>query len=216
MEEAGLTFSNDFANFTIQAMKTFLTHLGLLFSLLTSAQDSAKINSSSFLHGLPTYDFPGGFGLVIGVSVPMQSTIRIRPHNRETVKFISAEMGGLRYPFVNTSVLVNAGVGVRFIRSIKHFAEVSFQQGVLRTVYDGKVYEVDAEGNVKEKKFFGRTYLTSGFSYSQNWSISKRNANLWFLQLKPFLWVQYPYNSFLKVHLSLQAGICYRLSRISF
>jgi hypothetical protein len=197
-------------------MKTFLIHLGLLLSLITSAQDSAKINSSSFLHGLPSYDFPGGFGLMIGASVPMQSTVRIKHNNSKTVKFISAEMGGLRYPFVNTSLLVNAGVGIRYIRSIKHFTELSFQQGVLRTVYDGKVYKLDAEGNVKEEKFFGRTYLTSGFSYSQNWSISKRTSNLWFLQLRPIVWVQYPYNSFLKIHLSLQAGICYRLRRVSF
>jgi hypothetical protein len=209
-----LTLSNDFTNFTIQAMKTFLTYLGLLFSLLASAQDSAKINSSSFLYGLPTYDFPG-YGLMVGASVPVQSTIRIKSHRSETVKFISAEMGGLRYPFVNTSLVVNAGVGIRYIKSIRHFAELSFQQGVMRTIYDGKAYELDAEGNVKEENFFGRTYLVSGFSYSQNWSISNRTSNLWFLQLRPFVWVQYPYNSFLKIHLSLQAGICYRLNRLS-
>ena len=211
-----MTFRNDFTNFAIQAMKTFFTHLGLLFSLMTSAQDSAKINTSSFLHGLPTYDFPGGYGLVIGGSVPIQSTVHIKSHHSATVKFVSAEIGGLRYPFVNTSVLINAGIGIRYIRSIKHFTELSFQQGVLRTVYDGKVYELDAEGNVKELKLFGRNYLTSGISYSQNWSISKRTSNLWFFQLKPLAWIQCPYNSFLKIHLSLQAGICYRLSRISF
>jgi hypothetical protein len=197
-------------------MKTFLVHLGLLLSLITSAQDSAKINNSTFLRALPTYDFPGGFGLVIGASMPIQSTVRIKPHNSETVKFISVEMGGLRYPFVNTSLLINAGIGIRYNRSIKHFAKLSFAQGIMRTVYDGKVYEVDAEGNVKEENFFGRTYVTSGLSYSQNWSMSKRTSNLWFFQLKPSLWVQYPYNSFLKIHLSLQAGICYRLGRVTF
>jgi hypothetical protein len=152
---------------------------------------------------------------MIGASVPVQSTIRIKSHNSETVKFISAEMGGLRYPFVNTSIIVNAGVGIRYIKSVRHFAELSFLQGVMRTIYDGKVYELDAEGNAKEEKFFGRSYLASGFAYSQNWSIGNRTANLWFLQLKPFVWVQYPYNSFLKIHLSLQAGICYRLNRLS-
>lgn len=211
-----MTFRNDFANFTIQAMKTFFTHVGLLFSLITSAQDSAKISTSSLLHGLPTYDFPGGYGLMIGVSVPLESTVHIKSHDSKTAKFVSAEIGGLRYPFVNTSLLINAGIGIRYIRSTKHFTELSFQQGVLRTVYDGKVYELDAEGNVKELKLFGRNYLMSGISYSQNWSISKRTSNLWFFQLKPLVWIQYPYNSFLKIHLSLQAGICYRLGGVSF
>jgi hypothetical protein len=130
-------------------------------------------------------------------------------------EFISAELGGYHYPLAYSSIILNAGIGIRYIRSVKRFTELSFIQGILRTIYDGKVYELDEDGNIKEHMLFGRTYLTSGFSYSLNWGLSNRNSNLWFIQLKPAAWIQYPYNSFLKPHVSLQAGVSYRLKKHS-
>jgi len=91
---------------------------------------------------------------------------------------------------------------------------LSFEQGVLRTFYDGKVYQEQTDGSIKEAPLFGRTYATTGFSYGQNWRISNHSRNAWFIQLRPSVWIQYPYNSFLKAHLSLQGGVSYRLGEM--
>ncbi|HET9825278.1 MAG TPA: hypothetical protein VFP87_08090 [Chitinophagaceae bacterium] len=133
----------------------------------------------------------------------------LQPNRRGRVWILSGELGATHRPVAYTSFLLTTGVGIRFIRSGKHFTELSFCQGILRTVYEGDDYQVQADGNIKQRTFFGRTYDMTVFSYSQNWSVSKRNT--WFAQVKPSLRAQYPYNSFLKLHFSLQAGMSYRL-----
>ena len=202
-------------------MKTVLLSTWLLLPVMASAQDSLNIKRPAFLYALPTYDFPQSYGFAIGTSVPFHSIIKekvnkdFKTQTSQKDEFMSAELVGNRYPFAYTALGINAGIGTRYIRSTKHFTELSFNQGVLRTVYDGKVYELDPNGNIKERILFGRTYLTTGFSYSQNWSLNNGNSNLWFIQLKPAIWMQYPYNSFLKLHFSFQAGISYRFKNIN-
>jgi hypothetical protein len=198
-------------------MKTVVLSAWLLLPVMASSQDSLNIKRPVLLHCLTTYDFPKSYGFTIGTSIPFHSIIKEKVHkdfkkqNSEKDEFISAELGGYRYPFAYTAIIVNAGIGIRYIKSTKHFTELSFNQGILRTTYDGKVYEVDQNGNIKERILYGRTYLATGFSYSLNWSLNNGNSNSWFIQLKPAIWIQYPYNSFLKLHFPLQAGISYRL-----
>jgi hypothetical protein len=200
-------------------MKIVLLSTWLLLSVTAPAQDSLHVNRSAYLYSLVGYDFPESVGFTIGTSIPFHSIIKEKEHkdsktrNSRKDEFISVESGGYHHPFAYTSTILNAGIGIRYIKSVKRFAELSFIQGILRTIYDGKVYELDEDGNIKEHILFGRTYLTSGFSYSMNWSLNSRNSNLWFFQLKPAAWIQYPYNSFLKPHISLQAGVSYRLKK---
>ena len=201
-------------------MKTVLLSAWLWLPVIASAQDSLKINRPVLLYGLATYDLPKGYGFAIGTSIPFHSIIKEKVNKdfktrcAEKDEFISAELGGYRHPFAYTAIIINAGIGIRYVKSLKHFTELSFNQGIVRTAYDGKVYELDQDGNIKERKLFGRNYLATGFSYSLNWSLHDGNADLWFIQLKPVIWLQYPYNSFLKLHFSLQAGISYRLKNI--
>lgn len=202
-------------------MKTALLFTWLLLTVAASAQDSLTTKRPAYLYGLATYDFPKSYGFILGTSVPFRSFTKEKL-NRDykhlySVKdeFVSAEVGAYWHPLGYSGIIVNAGIGIRYIRSTKHFTELSFNQGILRTVYDGKVYELNPNGNIKERILFGRTYATTGFSYSLNWSFKKANSDLWLIQLKPVIWVQYPYNSFLKLHCSLQAGICYHLKNIT-
>ena len=189
----------------------------LLLPVMASAQDSLDTNSPVLLYGLAVYDFSRSYGFTIGTSIPFHSIIKEKSQKDSKIRhfekdeFISAESGGYRRPFAYTAIILNAGIGTRYTRSAKHFSELSFNLGALRTIYDGKVYELDPDGNIKERRLFGRTYFTTGFSYSQNWSFTTGNSNLCFIQLKPAAWVQYPYNSFLKFHFSFGAGISYRL-----
>jgi len=214
-----LDIDQRFWNFTVRTMKILLLSILLLLTVMVSAQDSLHINRSAFLSGLISYDFPGSYGFTIGTSVPFHCIVNekankdLKRRSSERDEFISAELSGSHDPFAYTSIMLNAGIGIRYIKSTKHFTELSFNQGILRTIYDGKVYEVDQDGNIKEHLLFGRTYLTTGIAYSVNWSLNNKTSNLWFIQLKPSTWVQYPYNSFLKPHISLQTGVSYRLKK---
>src|SRR4030095_15670230 len=196
-------------------MKTVSLLLLLLFPAIIFSQDSLKISRPVLLYGLAAYDIPKGFGFDIGASVPFHSTTTLKTAS-EKDKFISSELSEYRYPFAYTAILFKVGVGIEYFGSPKHFTGLSFSQGLLRTIYDGKVYELDENGNIKERNLFGRTYLTTQFSYSVNYRLSRRNPNLWFFQLRPSAWLQYPYNSFLKLHFSLQAGISYCLKNHVF
>ena len=219
-EDVVLDIKKRFWNFTFRTMKTVLLSAWLLASVTSPAQDSL-LNRSAYLYGLIGYDFLDGVGFTIGTSIPFHSIIKEKEYKDSKTRisrkdeFISAELGGYHYPLAYSSIILNAGIGIRYIKSVKRFTELSFIQGILRTIYDGKVYELDQDGNIKEHMLFGRTYLTSGFSYSLNWSLNSRNSNLWFIQLKPSACLQYPYNSFLKPHVSLQAGVSYRLKKHS-
>jgi len=202
-------------------MKTAFLSAWLLLSVVASAQDSLNANKPAFLYGLTTYDFPGSYGFTFGTSIPFHSIIKEKARedskNRcsERDEFISAELGGCRNPFAYTAIIASAGMGIRYSKSTKHFNELSFSEGILRTFYDGKVYELGQDGNIKERKLFGRTYLTTSLAYSINWGLNNRNSNLWFIQVKPAVWMQYPYNSFLKPHISIQAGISYHLKNLT-
>lgn len=190
-------------------MKAFLLPICLLLSIMVSAQDSLKVNKPIFLHALVAYDFPKTYGFAAGTSIPFHSINK--KNDVERLWFIHGQVSAYHQPYAYTMVNTYTGIGIRYIRSQKYFTELSFNQGLMRTIYDGKVYELDLDGNIKEQNLFGRTYLTSGLSWSANWCLDNRRSNLWFIQLAPSFWVQYPYNSFLKAHFSLQAGISYRL-----
>jgi len=196
-------------------MKTLLLWSGLFLALTTTAQDSAKQRKSSLLYVLFSYDFPHSYGLTVASSFPLLSNKRATTQNLHRAKFISAELVGYRHPFEYTSLSANAAIGIRYIHSSTFFTELRFHQGILRSFYDGKVYELEANGTIKEMTLAGRTYLTSGFSYSLNWALSRARSNLWFIEFRPFLWAQYPYNSFVQMHVSLQLGISYRMGKYS-
>ena len=185
----------------------------LLFAVpaIALAQDSLPISRPVFLYGLAGYDIPKGFGFTIGGAFPFHSVVNIKTGAKKN-EVISSELGEYRYPFAYTSILFNAGFGIEYIRSSKHFTELSFSQGLLRTIYDGKVYELGPDGNIKERKLFGRNYLMTQVSWSLNYRIYKRNPGPLFLKFRPSAWLQYPYNSFLKFHFAIQAGVSYCLN----
>ena len=199
-------------------MKTALLFLCLFCHLFASTQDSTS-KRPVFLYSVAAYDFAKSYGVSAGASIPFHSIISQKQYEdlraSRKDKFISVDAGIDRRPFAYASAYFNIGVGIRFARSEKHFNELSFEQGVLRTFYEGQVYEEQSDGSIKELALFGRTYATTGFSYAQHWSISKRSGDAWFILFKPCIWIQYPYNSFLKPHFSLQAGISYHLRNVT-
>jgi hypothetical protein len=196
-------------------MKTVPLFLCLFCYMLAYTQDSTS-KSPVFLNAVATYDFAKSYGVSIGASIPFHSIINQEHHERLRRKdeFISLELAADR-PFAYSSMCVNVGAGFRFIRSEKHFTEISFEQGMLRTFYDGTVYQEQSDGSVKQIPLFGRTYATTRFLYVQYWSINNRMGNAWFILIRPSIWIQYPYNSFFKPHLSLQAGVSYHLRDIT-
>jgi len=200
-------------------MKTVLLFLCLFCYLIASAQDSTS-RRPVLLSAVATYDFAKSYGASFEISAPFHSIANQNHHESSSVRthkdqFISLELGMNRRPFAYTTAYFNMGVGLRFNRCAKHFNEVSFEQGIQRTFYDGKVYQEQPDGSIKERTLFGRTYASSGLSCAQNWSISNRSGNAWFIQLRPSIWIQYPYNSFVKPHFSLQAGLTYHLRDVS-
>ncbi|HEY6956459.1 MAG TPA: hypothetical protein VI385_14515 [Flavisolibacter sp.] len=179
-------------------------------------QDSTSGTKPVFAQISFLYDFPQSFGLSSGINLPLKSVdkkcVSKGGKALEKQKEIIAgfNLGFYRYPYNYTGVLLSPFIGKRHYSSSTFFSETSVSIGVLRTFYDGKVYKVDPAGNVTGAGLFGRFYATSSISYALNWLLNKP---AFALQLRPSLWFQYPYNSFIKPHASLEIGIKYEIAR---
>ncbi len=166
------------------------------------------------------YDFPQSYGLTAGINRPFASVIKNKVHlnGRITSKqkefFFAANVGFYRYPFNSTGLFLFPSVGIRRVKSW-HYQEFAAGAGLLRTFYDGRVYEVDAAGNVKELSLFGRFYATANFSYAIGWQLKKPSLQKLDIQVKPQLWFQFPYNSFIKPHISVEAGLRYHFNNVN-
>jgi len=197
-----------------------LTILVFLCSCTTAfTQDSTyKTLKPVFVQASLLYDFPQSYGVTAGIDFPLKSVIknRVAKNGSESTiqkaRFWGVLAGFYRYPYNYTGVLLMPTIGVRRPVFKSFFYESSLGIGVLRTFYDGKAYEVDAAGNVKEKSLFGRFYATTNLSFAFNFLLRNSAQNVLALQIKPSLWFQYPFDSFIKPHVSLEAGMKYEIN----
>ncbi len=199
-----------------------LFFMALLFSFRLSAQDSSynlempiHISSSFF------YDFPQSFGASGGVNFPIKSKIIIAQRKRGQEKsyhdkILATDLGLYRYPFNNSGLYFFQSIGIRYYKSRPYYFEWLISAGVLRTFYDGIVYTVDANGGVHEKNNFGRYYATAGFSTVFGHDFQKSTSPKPFtMEIRPFVWIQYPYNSFILPHLSALFTFTYHFNKFN-
>ena len=207
---------------TMRKNRTKRNCVCILFALLSfhprafSQDSTGGIPKPVFAQLSLLYDFPQSFGLSGGLNLPIKSIDKTYSSKRgkgsaKQIDLIAGFNAGFyRYPYNYTGVFLAPFIGKRHYSSSTFFTESSISIGVLRTFYDGKVYKVDPAGNVTDAGLFGRFYATTSFAYSLNWV--PRNPNI-ALQLKPSFWFQYPYNSFIKPHASVEAGVKYEIGR---
>jgi|SRR5689334_18149436 len=184
------------------------------------AQDSSNTASHPvFAEALLFYDFPQSYGITAGVNLPLQSLVKNKIFKDGKKSTISREMllgvnaGFYRYQYNYTGVFLTPSIGLRHYVHPTLFHETSFGLGILRTYYDGTVYKVDEAGNVTEENLYGRWYATTSFSWSWNFLWRTSRQSIIAFQVKPVVWLQYPYNSFIKPHLSLAFGIRYQIAQ---
>jgi len=192
----------------------------ILFFKNGSAQDSSERETKLiFTEVSLLYDFPESYGVVAGINLPMRSLIKnkiykegkVVPKQRDVIYGVNA--GFYRYPYNYTGVFLTPFIAFRHYVHPSLFHETSLGIGLLRTFYDGTVYKVDDAGDVNEESLFGRFYATTSFSWSINFLLRRPNRSIMAVQVKPLFWLQYPYNSFVKPHVSLAAGIKYEIGK---
>jgi hypothetical protein len=187
----------------------------------SSAQDSERITKAIFAEASLLYDFPQSYGLTAGINLPLRAVnTNIHSANGKTSTkskdIIYGVNGGFyRYEFNYTGVFMTPFIGFRHYVHPFLFHETTFGIGLLRTFYDGVDYKVDAAGNVSEQDLYGRFYATTSFSWAINFLLRRPNRSIMAIQLKPVFWLQYPYNSFIKPHFSVVAGIKYQIAKKS-
>jgi hypothetical protein len=186
------------------------------------AQDTAsRLSRPVFAQTSLFYDSPQSYGLSAGIDWPYKSIIKtyVSANGSSTIRqkerFFGLQTSFYRYPYNSTGVLLVPTIGSRHYVNSKFFYETTLGIGVLRTFYDGKVYAVDASGTVTEKSLFGRFYATTHLASSFNFLLQKPGHKILALQVKPSLWFQYPFESLIKPHISLEAGIKYEINNRS-
>ena len=194
-----------------------------LFRINGIAQDSLKrVIMPVYLHGSFFYDFPQNFGATAGVDFPIRSKVIFTKNKdgEENVKYrdliIASDVGFYRYAFNNTGIYLFQSIGKRYHKEKPYYFEWLASVGVLRTFYDGIVYSVDNNGDVKILKDFGRYYATTGFAAVFGHNFERSNHPKPFaIDLKPSLWIQYPYNSFILPHFSVWLTFKYHFNRFN-
>lgn len=192
-----------------------------LFSSDGNAQDSMdRVSMPLYLQGSFFYDFPQSFGAAAGVDFPIRSKVIFTKNKagEEKAKYrnliIASDIGFYRYPFNNSGIYLFQSIGKRYHKEKPYYFEWLASIGLLRTFYDGIVYSVDNNGNVKILKDFGRYYATTGFAavFGHNFERSS-NPKPFAIDIKPSLWIQYPYNSFILPHFSVWLTFKYHFNR---
>jgi hypothetical protein len=205
--------------------RPFLCFVILILCYYThlQAQDSiVKIPLPLDVNGSLYYDFPQSFGALAGIVVPFRSKLvttiakksgKKEEKNREVI--VAGDLGFYRYPYNNSGLYFDGGIGKRYYREHPYFFEWLIKVGLLRTFYDGLVYSVDGNGNVSVLKNFGRYYALTGITtvFGYDFQRSKK-PQPFALAFKPSVWVQYPYNSFILPHVSCALTFEYRFNRI--
>jgi hypothetical protein len=194
----------------------------LLFNYSLKAQDSScKVEMPIYISGSFCYDFPQSFGASGGVNFPIKSKVIIAQgkdgeEKSYRDKILATDLGFYRYPFNNSGLYFFQSIGIRYHKNKPYYFEWLISAGVLRTFYDGIVYSVDANGAVHEKNNFGRYYAVTGFStvFGHDFERSK-SPKPFSIDIKPFVWVQYPYNSFILPHLSAWFTFIYHFNNFN-
>lgn len=178
-----------------------------------SSSISMPVNASASL----LYDFPQSFGAQVGVEFPLNSRLIFinRKHNQKK-KFremlVRSDIGFYRYVLNNTGLFFQQSIGFRYHQARPYYFEWMLTVGALRTFYDGRVYSVNNEGVVRALPGFGRWYaitgITTGFGFDWERNVKPKPFAV---AIKPSLWMQYPYNSFVLPHLSLQLSMQYHI-----
>ncbi len=193
----------------------FILGLCVYLSPVAAQDSSHHLSLPIFTSGALFYDFPQSFGAAAAIEFPFNSRhIFINKKNRQKQRFregvATSEVGFYRYPFNNTGLFLQQLVGFRYHKTKPYFFEWLLTVGALRTFYEGTVYSVSDAGAVSTLPHFGRWYAITGITtvFGHDWERSAKPKPL-ALSVQPSLWVQYPYNSFILPHLSLQVSVQY-------
>jgi hypothetical protein len=199
----------------------FITCVFLLV-LNTEGQDSLyRIVSPVYIHCCLFYDFPQSFGVTAGVELPVSSRLFVsakRGSQKEKYRTLvtTSDAGFYRYSFNNTGLFLLQSVGYRYHAIRPYYFEWFATVGILRTFYDGTVYAVSDNGAVNILHNFGRLYAFTGFTavFGHDFERSAKPKPL-SVSIRPSLWVQYPYNSFILPHLSFWLSLSYHFQHFS-
>jgi hypothetical protein len=82
--------------------------------------------------------------------------------------------------------------------------------GILRTIYHGTTYSVNGNGVISTCSMGGRLYASSGLTTILGWTTGF--ACQYFphdIELRPHLWIAYPWNNFILPHISIDFAVRY-------
>ena len=193
----------------------FLEGAGCVFGQDVNVEKPVFIGFSAY------YDFPKSYGVDASADFTLSSKVIFGKTNNQHQKIkyrdwiFSADAGFYHYHYNNSGIYLMPSVGKNYYSGKPYYFGWLATIGILRTFYDGIVYSVNADGNVVQLKNFGRYYAVTGIGAVLGCDILKRYRFPLRAEIKPLLWMQYPYNSFLLPHGSAMVGIKYHFKNFN-
>jgi hypothetical protein len=131
--------------------------------------------------------------------------------NRWFAAFVSPQVGWYIHPRNHFALFIEGNIGARFTAKFGLFGELLGGLGYFhRWTAGGRVYSRDSDGSISSRFAVGAAKLKVNGRLGFGWDFARNNL----LPIAAFVRVgvfgEYPYNNYMLLHASFEAGVIYR------
>lgn len=131
--------------------------------------------------------------------------------NRWFAAFVSPQVGWYIHPRNHQALFIEGDIGTRFTARFGLFGEVLGGLGYFqRWTHGGRVYSQDSDGSISSRFAAGSANLKVNGRLGLGWDLARNNL----LPIAAFIrfgvFGEYPYNNYMLLHSSFEAGVLYR------
>ena len=131
--------------------------------------------------------------------------------NRWFAAFVSPQVGWYIHPRNHQALFIEGNIGTRFTARFGLFGEVLGGLGYFqRWTHGGRVYSQDSDGSISSRFAAGSAKLKVNGRLGLGWDFARNNL----LPIAAFIrfgvFGEYPYNNYMLLHASFEAGVIYR------
>lgn len=131
--------------------------------------------------------------------------------NRWFAAFVSPQVGWYIHPRNHQALFIEGDIGTRFTARFGLFGEVLGGLGYFqRWTHGGRVYSQDSDGSISSRFAAGSANLKVNGRLGLGWDFARNNLLPIAAVVRFGVFGEYPYNNYMLLHASFEAGVIYR------
>ena len=131
--------------------------------------------------------------------------------NKWFAAFVSPQVGWYIHPRNHYALFLEGNIGTRFTARFGLFGELLGGLGYLqRWTHGGRVYSRDSDGSISSSFAAGSATLKVNGRFGFGWDFARNNLLPMVAFVRVGVFGEYPYNNYMLLHGSFEAGVIYR------